>query len=158
MIRLIGALDLERGIAKHGYQPWSIPKDEQHFTRLTQTRGGEVLMGRTTFETLTHPLKDRHMVVLSHGAQKNHHEHVTFITDLRAYLMNAQKDVWVIGGESLYNQTIDLADELYLTQIEARFACDQFFPEYKSRFELHRETDLHTQNGFLFSYMLFTKK
>lgn len=154
MIRLIAAIDRKRGIAKHGFQPWCIPADELYFKKMTLEYGAVVLMGRKTFETIGHPLPDRRNVVLSQTEITE--QGVEVATDIG--VINGLGDVWVIGGESVFSQTILNADELYLTRIEADFGCDQFFPDFVSDFELVKEEPLLEQNGFLFTQNVYSKK
>jgi dihydrofolate reductase len=135
MIRLIVAIDRKRGIAKHGYQPWYIPDDEAYFIRQSKSYGGNVLVGGTTFRDSfkSKPLSER--------------------TSLK------DQDIWVVGGASVYTQVIDagLADELYITHIDADFGCDQFFPEYESKFHLSSQNEPSEQNGFHFTYARYTR-
>lgn len=155
MIRLIAAIDWKRGIAKAGVQPWKIPADEHYFSQMTQSNGGIVLMGQKTFDVIGHPLPERRNYVLTHQMKPG--DGVIYVQDLDKFFNEQTEDIWVIGGASVFEQTIVVADELYLTQIEADFACDQFFPEYEHVFELKSQSDLHTDNGFLFSYKVYGK-
>jgi dihydrofolate reductase len=155
MIRLIAAVDQQRGIAKGGVQPWKIPGDEQYFNEKTSEGGGIVLMGQKTFDVIGHSLPGRRNYILSHQPRTG--DGVVYIQDLDQFLIQQTEDVWVIGGASLFSQTIVVADELYLTQIEADFGCDKFFPEYEHAFELATTSDLHTENGFIFRYKTYKK-
>jgi dihydrofolate reductase len=155
MIRLISAIDQKRGIAKNGVQPWNIPADEQYFYEQTISHGAVVLMGQKTFEVIGHPLKERQNYVLSRHVHSG--DGVIYIQDLDKFLHEQENDIWIIGGASLFEQGIVVADELYLTHIEADFGCDQFFPEYEHVFDLKQTSDLHTQNGFIFTYSVYTK-
>jgi dihydrofolate reductase len=157
MIRLIVAHDQKRGIAKHGIQPWYLPEDEQYFNKQTTSHGAKVLVGRRTLlEVIGHPLKDRQNFVVSREQQAPQ-AGITFVSDLTAFLDKTKDDIWVIGGASVYEQTLSRADELYITSIEADFGCDQFFPAYDDSFTLTEKSDLHTQNGFIFSYQIYKK-
>lgn len=111
-------------------------------------------MGRKLFELIGHPLQNRSNVILSQNQAKI--EGVTTCTDLS--IINSLSDVWIIGGESVFSQVIENADELYLTHIEADFGCDKFFPEYEKSFELMRESTLKEQNGFLFRYSVYRRR
>ncbi len=158
MIRLIAAIDRQKGIGKHGGQPWNIPEDEQHFTDLTKSHGAIILVGSTTFQTFKGPLADRKNYVLTHD--KNPIDGVETVQDLKKFLRDFQsEDLWVIGGANLFSQVIELglADELYLTKIEADFGCHQFFPTFEDHFALSEQGDLREQNGFVFSYATYTK-
>jgi dihydrofolate reductase len=158
MIRLIAAIDRKRGIAKGGIQPWFIPEDECYFTDETKKYGAAVLVGSTTFKTFHEPLAGRQNYVLTRdrtpiaGAET--------VNDLERFLKGLQgKDLWVVGGANVFAQVIEAgqADELYLTHIQADFGCNQFFPEYQQTFKLAEQTDLHEENGFIFSSARYTK-
>ncbi len=156
MIRLISAIDRKRGIAKGGVQPWCIPSDERYFYEQTTKNGGVILMGQKTFEAIGHPLKERQNFVLTR--QERTGEGITYVQDLDKFFNEQKSDVWIIGGESLFAQGIVVADELYLTSIEADFGCDQFFPEYEHVFDLQETSELHTDNGFIFCYKVYKKQ
>ena len=160
MIRLIAAIDVKRGIAKHGYQPWYIPEDEAYFTKQTKSYGGNVLTGGTTFRDSYKgkPLKGRTNYLLTKNIQPI--EGVQLVHDLTAWLATiGNQDIWVAGGANVYEQIIDAgkADELYITHIDADFGCDQFFPDYQDKFRLIRQSDQLAQNGFNFSYALYAR-
>lgn len=152
MIRLIAAIDRKFGIAKHGFQPWNIPIDEHYFLEQTARHGGVVLMGKRTFEVISHPLKNRRNIVLSR--QTGHIEGVEVSDDLHMTL-STLADVWIIGGASVFEQTLPHADELYLTRIDADFGCDQFFPNFEDRFKLVKKGDGQEQNGFNFRFEIW---
>jgi dihydrofolate reductase len=153
VIRIIAAVDLNLGIAKHGIQPWYIPIDEAYFNEQTVLHGGTVLMGKTTFDVIGHPLADRKNIVLSRTGQI---EGIDTAKNLQ--ILNTLSDVWVIGGASVFAQTIDLADELYLTQIEANFGCDQFFPNFNNKFKLLKQSEPMFENGFTFHYNIYQRQ
>ena len=153
MIRHIVAFDKRQGIAKGGIQPWYIPDDEAFFQSETRKYGGKVLMGARTFEAIKHPLGDRENFVLTHQTELM--PGATVVHDLAQFLAELNGDLWVIGGAEVFNQTLDVADELYITKIDADFRCDRFYPDYESKFELVRESAPKTQNGFTFAYAVY---
>lgn len=155
MIRLIAAIDRSRGIAKHGTWPWNIPEDLVYFADQTKKHGGVVLMGKNTFYTLKGPLKDRQNFVLT--GKEESIEGAEVIHDIWKFLNESENDIWVAGGASVYEQAIHDADELYLTEIDADFACDQFFPEFHDRFKLESQTGRKEQNGFFYTYSIYKK-
>jgi dihydrofolate reductase len=157
MIRLIAAIDRKRGIAKGGVQPWKISVDEEYFKDKTHQFGGNILMGRKTFEVIGHPLPSRRNFVVSHDENADI-EGVEMVRDLQDFLVNFHEDLWVIGGASIFEQVLLKAEELYLTLIDADFGCDQFFPEYESQFELVDTSALHEENGFIFTYHVYKNR
>ena len=91
-------------------------------------------MGRHTFESIlsyqNKPLPNRHHIVLTKQMSYNH-EQVTITDNLNKILANYQnsKELFVIGGRSIYEQTLPIADRLYITHIDATFEGDTYFPE-----------------------------
>ena len=147
MLRIIAAVDERGGLSRHGVIPWASSGDWAHFRRLT--RKSTVLMGRVTFEDIGHPLPGRTNVVLSHRP-----DFVipgcTVYADLTSALRQ-YTDIWVIGGASVYAQTLHFADEVHLTEISGDYACDRFFPdmrEYKGKVFRYQFAATHkTENG-----------
>lgn len=155
MIRLIVAVDQQLGMAKNGKQPWHLPTDEKYFLEQTQKYGSVVLMGRPTFEGIGHPLKERRNIVMSRSLKQA--DGVEIATDLQEALEIAP-DIWIIGGASIFAQTLQFADELYVTRIEADFECDQFFPEFEQDFDLtHKSVPCH-ENGLTFTFCIYRRK
>jgi dihydrofolate reductase len=155
MIRFIVAVDEKLGMAKNGRQPWHLPTDEQYFLQQTQKYGGVVLMGRTTYDVIGHPLKERRNIVLSRSLK--YIEGVEVEKDLQNALRVAP-DIWVIGGAGIFAQSLQYADELYVTRIEADFECDQFFPEFEDQFDLTSKSTPHHENGVTFTFCAYGKK
>lgn len=61
-------------------------------------------------------------------------------------------------GAVSFEQTMDVADELYITKIDAEFGCDRFYPEYENKFDLVQESQPKSQNGFNFVYTVYRPK
>jgi dihydrofolate reductase len=54
-------------------------------------------------------------------------------------------DTWICGGEGIYREAMPLAEELYLTQIDAKYEGDVFFPEWENFFKREISTkEVHT--------------
>jgi dihydrofolate reductase len=154
MIRHIVALDQKYGMAKNGGQPWNIPDDSQYFRDQTRSHGGQVLVGMTTFKTFDHPLSQRTNFVVTH--QQEPIAGATLVHDLSRFFAETKGDIWVAGGASIFAQTMDVADELYVTRIEADFGCDQFYPQFDDEFTLSHQSELKEQNGFHYRYEIYT--
>lgn len=109
-------------------------------------------MGRKTFEAMGSALPDHRNFVLTHDT-KFEAEGVTVIHSLDAFLAQ-HHDVWIIGGSELYAQTLDRADELYITEIEHDFNCDTFYPDY-TEFEAVSSGNLLEENHTQFSFKMY---
>jgi dihydrofolate reductase len=156
MIRFIAAIDSKLGMANDHGIPWQgkVPSDVAYFR--DKTLGGTVLMGYGTYREFNDPLPERTNVVASSktisllpGFQQT--------SDARQFLLRAKADVWVIGGPGLFAQTLDLADELYLTRIEGDFGCTKFFPEFISRFKKISSAEPLTENSIGLHFEIWQK-
>jgi dihydrofolate reductase len=158
MIRHIVALDAHRGIAKNGAMPsWHLTGDEAYFTRQTQLYGGQVLMGSGTFrEALRNrPLKGRTNYVVTRDPSAI--PGAILVNDLQKFMADwpRSRDLWIIGGSEIFAQTMHWADELYVTEIEADFDCDRFYPPYAETFELIRKSPPQQENGLTYRYCVY---
>jgi dihydrofolate reductase len=132
-IVLVVALTDDGVIGKDGDLPWYYPEDLQHFKETTM--GHPVVMGRKTYESLPdefRPLPDRPNVVLSTSAP-DVPEAVEVATDLAdAWAIASEHDdeVHVIGGAVVFEQTLDVADRLVITEIPEDYDGDTYFPEF----------------------------
>ncbi|CAN5189013.1 N/A [soil metagenome] len=159
MIRAIAAIDDKRGIAAAGNPPWNIPwnipTDARHFRELTE--GGVVLMGKDTYALFDAPLPNRRNVVAS---QKLTAVRPGFelVNDVAEFLQTSSDDIWIIGGASLYQSTLDACEELYITHIDGDFNCDRFLPDFYSKFILSKESPRQSDNGHTFRFATYINK
>ena len=130
MISLIAAVARNRAIGLDNKLLYWLPNDLKRFKSLTT--GHTIIMGRKTFESLPKgALPNRRNVVLSRsGAQFPGAE--TFSTLEKALAAcRPDEEVFVIGGASVYQQALPLADRLCLTEVDdTPAAADAFFPDY----------------------------
>lgn len=135
-ISLIASLDEENGIGFGGKIPWYIPEDLKWFKE--KTLGHVVIMGSKTFESILEklgkPLPGRTNIVVTR--QKDFkYEGVLTAESIEDGLKLAKEkeengEIFFIGGGQIYNQTVDLADRLYLTKVSGKYGADTFFPDY----------------------------
>lgn len=128
MLSLIAALDRNRLIGAGGALPWRLPEDLRRFKALTL--GKPILMGRKTWDSLGRPLPGRRNIVITRqpawqaaGAEAAHS------LEAALALCSGAPEVMVIGGAEIYRQALPLARRLYLTEIDAAFTGDAWFPE-----------------------------
>lgn len=125
MITLIAAIGLNNEIGFKNKLLWNIPEDMKHFK--SYTMGKVVIMGRNTFASIGRALPGRKTVVISHGNLCNTAIHAKTVDDALS-IDHCYPEIVVIGGASIYAQTIDRADKLVITHIDATFEADTFFP------------------------------
>ncbi|WP_210610152.1 dihydrofolate reductase [Priestia flexa] len=130
MISLIVAMDNNRLIGKENDLPWRLPADLQYFKQTTT--GHTIVMGRKTFESIGKPLPNRRNVILT-GNKDYHHEGVKVIHSVDDLMsLEEASELFVIGGATVYEQTMNVATRLYVTHIEEAFEGDTYFPEIDS--------------------------
>lgn len=129
IVSMIAAMAQDRVIGLNGLMPWHLPADLAHFKR--STMGCPVIMGRKTFNSIGRPLPGRKNIVLtrSESLSLNGCEVVSNLAGALA-LVSDQPEIFIIGGQQLYQQALPLAQRLYLTHIDAQFDGDTYFPDY----------------------------
>jgi dihydrofolate reductase len=129
VVSLIAAHAHNRVIGKDNALPWRLPEDLRHFKSLTL--GHPIIMGRKTWESLGRPLPGRENIVISRQANyaAAGAEVVGSIADALATVATSA-EVFIIGGAEIYRQSLALADQLYLTEIDLTVDGDAFFPDY----------------------------
>lgn len=133
-------------IGKDNSLPWHLPHDLARFRE--HTLNNAVLMGRKTYESIGRVLPRRENIILSRDPNFKVRGAQTF-TDLNYALEFASirnHEVFVIGGQQIYEQTLPRVQRLYLTEIKERIEGDTFFPnvdlsKFKVMYEENRDTD-----------------
>ncbi|MFO7703652.1 MAG: dihydrofolate reductase [Halopseudomonas sp.] len=132
-IALIAAMGLNHVIGRDNQLPWHLPEDLKYFRSMTW--GKPIVMGRKTFDSLGRPLPGRTNIVITGqrglqlpGASVQGSVDAALAQAGRQALLDGVDEIMVIGGETLYRQTLERADRLYLTLVEAEPAGDAWFP------------------------------
>ncbi|MBQ8603272.1 MAG: dihydrofolate reductase [Oscillospiraceae bacterium] len=155
MIYIIAAVAKNNVIGKNGGMPWHIPEELKHFRELTM--GSAVVMGRRTYESIGQPLPGRVNIVVS-NSQEFQGENLTTANSLsHAIQLAGDRDVFVSGGRQLYKEAIEIADVLYITEIEMETEGDTFFPPFDhSLFDRAVEATFDTPVKY--SYVTYVRK
>jgi len=155
-IIIIAAMSENRVIGKDNAMPWSIKEDMAHFKRLT--KGWPCVMGRKTWESLpVKPLPGRLNVVISKTmtADGSFPKDVKIFSSLSAAARNCSgyEKVFIIGGETVYREALELADKIELTVIHKQYEGDAFFPEIDAAcWHISKTEDFDT-----FSFITYTR-
>lgn len=89
-------------------------------------------MGRNTYESIGRPLPDRKNIILSrdHSYRILGAEVIDSLGAAVHLARNCDQDIFIIGGEKIYNQAISFASRLIITHVDAEIPdADAFFPE-----------------------------
>ncbi len=127
------AMAHNRVIGRDNQLPWHFSSDMKHFKELTM--GSTVIMGRRTFESLGKRLPGRQNFILSLTQKSNQGEVRFFSSFERALQHVATPKVFIIGGAQIFKETLSRMDGIYLTQIDADYEGDAFYPEIPASFK-----------------------
>ena len=132
MITIIAAVANNEVIGKDNDLPWHIPEDLKRFKRLTLNN--TVLMGRKTFESIFNrlgkPLPKRTNIIITRQADYQAPKGCFVYSDIQQALEKQKNEnIFIIGGASIYEQTMNLADQLEITHVDQDFEGDTFFPK-----------------------------
>ena len=105
---------------------WHLPEDLKRFRQLTT--GNTIVMGRKTYESIGKPLPNRRSIIITRDPDYKV-EGCEVVNSLEEALLLSNNDCFIIGGGEIYNQSIKLADKIYLTMVHKEFEGDTTFPE-----------------------------
>lgn len=156
MISMIACVGKNRELGLNGDLVFRFKEDMKFFKETTM--GHPVLMGLNTFRSLPKALPGRtNYVLTSHPEELP--ESVVPISNLNQFLDEHKNEhVFIIGGAYVYAETIGLADELFLTEVESETEADVFFPEFdKSKYD-RIELGKGEEDGIKFTFAKYVKK
>lgn len=130
MITIIAAVAKNRAIGYKNKLIYWLPNDLKRFKQLTT--GHTIIMGSNTFRSLPKgALPNRRNVVLSRRSMDFPGCDVYPSLEMALQSCRPDEDVYIIGGASVYEQAVKVADRLCLTEIDdVPQEADTFFPDY----------------------------
>ena len=156
------ATDLNGCIGYKNDLVFKAKKDLRRFKELTTNQ--IVVMGSKTYESLGFkPLPNRINIVLSNKLNDNnvqiYNDIDIMLSDLIKYYPD--KTIWIIGGANIYQQFINIVDEVYLTQFFATSdKCDTFIKlnSYLDNDFIINDYQEYEENGLNFSFIDYKRK
>ena len=122
MINMIAAVSQNGYIGVDNKLPWKYPEDMRLFAN--KTKNSTVIMGRKTFETIgMRPLPNRRNIVISRLANSlgvlnaDGVEVFGSVPEALDACDDTTRDVWIVGGEKIYEAGMEFADEIHLTLV-----------------------------------------
>lgn len=160
-VSLVAAVARDGVIGRDNAIPWHIPEDARRFRALTM--GHPVVMGRRTWDSLPErfrPLPGRRNVVVSRNPDwhADGAERATSFDDALR-LLQGEPQVFVVGGASLYAEALAVADELLVTEIDAKVEGDVFFPPWDRATFREESREPHvSEAGVAFAFVTYRRQ
>ena len=152
-ITIIAAVARNGVIGRANALPWHLPEDLQHFKR--HTLGRTIVMGRKTWDAIGRPLPGRRNIVITRQPhwQAGGAERADSLGGALA-LTQREAEVCVIGGTAIFAQALPSADRLLLTEIDADFDGDSFFPPWpRQNFDEHLRERRVSAEGWHYDFV-----
>lgn len=166
LVGAIWAQSTDGVIGKDGDLPWSVPEDLALFKELTS--GETVLMGRKTWDSLpesVRPLPGRKNFVVSQDPTFMDGPGYTVFRSVEEAVNASTTDwLWIIGGGSIYAQTVELCDRLEITTVNVEVPDgDAFAPDIPEVFVSVREDPpgdwkVSKKNGVKYKFTSYAKR
>ena len=156
MISIIVAVAKGGAIGKEGKMPWKIHGEQRQFKDLTT--GHVVVMGRTSYEEIGHPLPNRTNIVVS-KTKVFSGENLYTVKSLKEAIERAgQEEIFIAGGAELFQEALPLANKIYMTYVDMEVPdADRFFPIFHEE-EYKREEIEKVGGETSYLRVLYTKK
>jgi dihydrofolate reductase len=156
-IHLVVAVASNGAIGANGTLPWRLPEDLRHFKRVTM--GHPVIMGRRTWESLPKALPGRENIVVSRtpGFQAPGARVAGSLKEALALCGDAPV-ASVIGGSSLFAESLPIAHGLHLTEIHKAYDGDTWFPAWdRNAWRLKQKEEHTTADGVRYDFLFYER-
>lgn len=162
-MNILVTVDKNWAIGNQGQLLVSIPEDQRLLRE--ETLGGVIVMGRKTFESLPgkQPLYGRVNVILT--KDKNYRKKGAVVCHSSEEALEFLKDyasssVFVIGGQSIYEQFLPHCDTVHVTFIDYEYGADTYFPNLDRlpEWEMVAESDEQTYFNLCYNFRMYQRR
>ena len=162
-MNIIVAVDENWAIGYRGDLLVRIPADHKMFRN--ETIGKVVVLGRKTMDTFPGglPLAGRTNIVLTRNPEYQVKDAIVVhsVEELLAELKNYDtKDVYVIGGDSVYSQLLPYCHTAHVTKIDRSYEADTYFPnlDASGEWEITAESDEQSYFDTTYHFLKYERK
>lgn len=123
--------------------PWNNKEDLQHFKKTTYNK--KVLYGSNTYKSMGKILPNRENFIVSGNIDKI--DNAVIVRDLNDFLSsikNTNEDIYICGGASIYQQSLDFVDIILMSRIPGKYEGTTFFPTFLDKFTKTDEIKYNT--------------
>ena len=128
MVIIISAIGSNYIIGNGDGLPWHIPSEYDQF--LSYVKDQTVIMGRRSYEIFKKDMLPKRMVVVSRTLKTDRASAFASLEEALAYSKSFQEDVFICGGQSIYESSLRYADYMYLSFIKGEHQGNVYFPRF----------------------------
>jgi len=149
-------------IGKDNGIPWYLPADLKYFKKTTLNH--HIIMGRNCYLSIGRPLPKRTNIVITRnpffiatGCIIAH----SIDEALQIAADNGETEAFIIGGGQIYEQSKDLWDKIYLTEVDLEIDGDVFFPAIDKTIWKEVSSEAHQpdeKNEFAYTFKILERK
>ena len=159
MISLIAAIGKNGEIGKNNKLIWHLKEDMQYFRKTTMNH--PVIMGYNTYKSIGRALPNRlNIVVTKNNKDKITDKSILVYDDLNKLIkdLKNEEEYFVIGGSSIYQEFYDIANKMYLTEINAEDRnADSYFPKINyNEWQKHIINHLE-ENDIIYAFAIYER-
>lgn len=165
MIAAVVAVDQNWGIGYKNNLLAHIPEDMKYFKELTT--GGIVIVGRKTYDSFPNkPLPNRHNIVITNSSSFDNSVEHTDMKGIKEWLSiakaeHSEKNIFIIGGASIYKELLDYCDYIYVTHIyKAYDDVDTYFSDLDKmkHWQLISSSEMKKHNGIEYQFCIYQRE
>lgn len=159
MINGVVAIEKNKGIGYNNSMPWPLLTEDMKWFKLLTTNN-VIIMGSNTWKSIGKKLPNRINIVISRknivGADYTFENLESAI--LYSNLEYIDKEIYIIGGQQLYDSSMKIIEKFYITEIEENYQCDKFFNmDYVNKFFYNDKTIATYNSPIKFTIKSYTK-
>ena len=151
MVIIISAIGSNHIIGNRNGLPWHIPSEYNQF--LDHIKDQTVIMGRRSYEIFKKDMLPKRMVVVSSTLNSDRASVFGSLQEALAYSKSFPEDVFICGGQSIYEESIRNADFLYLSFIKGEHQGHVYFPRFNEGDWIVEKKEEHDE----FTFVIYRK-
>jgi dihydrofolate reductase len=147
MIIIIAAIGSNNIIGNGEGLPWHIPSEYKQF--LDYIRDQTVIMGRRSYEIFKKDMLPKRMVVVSRTLETERAWVFDTLQEAIAYSSSFPENIFICGGQAIYEASIPFADYMYLSYIKGEHRGNVYFPGFNKADWMMEKKEEHEEFVFV---------
>ena len=162
-ISIIVSMDQNQVIGKGQRLLWHIREDLIRLKNLTKDH--VVILGRKTYDSMVfyynksgRPMPGKLYIIVTHNknyqSQRKNTQVVNSVDEAVKFAKEkSKKEIFIIGGQSIFEQTMTMVNKIYLTIIDSKFDGDLYFPDYADFKKIIYQSDWMESNNLKYKFL-----